>query len=270
MPPRFLRLRLLALATAASVAGTAHADASRVLDPVSLWLGGYRASADLSVAASRDPGDVATGKVSLTQGHETIGRARADFVFAGSQGLTFDFYSLSHDTGHLIDAPFSYDGTDYQVGSDLHAKLELSAGSAAYRFWFGSDTDVFGLGLGAAYYRAKLAIEGAAIIDDDVRDVRQRWDESAVAPLLTLGYKHAFSDDLRLYVDSSGVRKNGGALSGHIYDARIGVEWFPWHSVGIGAEYGVSRIELRREKDVYNAGLDIDLDGPSVFARFRF
>lgn len=270
MSLRPLRLHPLAFVAAAFAAGSAHADTSRVLDPVSLWVGAYRANADLSIAASSDPGDVATGKVNLTEGSETIGRARADFVFFDNQGLTFDFYSLSHGTGHRIDAPFSYDGTDYQVGSDLHAKLGLSAGSATYRFWFGGDADVFGVGLGAAYYRAKLTIDGTAVVDDESGDVRKRWSESAVAPMLTFGYKHAFSDDLRLYVDASGVRKNGGALSGHIYDARLGVEWFPLHSVGIGAEYGVSRIHLNRDKDIYNADLDIDLDGPSVFARFRF
>lgn len=264
------RLHLLVVATAMGAAASAHADTSRVLDPVSFWIGGYRANADLSIAASSDPGDVDTGKVGLTEGHETIGRARVDFTFFDSQGLSFDFYSLSHGTGHEIDAPFSYDGTDYQVGTDLNAKLNLSAGSAAYRFWFGGDADVFGLGLGAAYYRAKLTIDGTAVVDDESRAVRQKWDESAIAPMLTLGYKHAFSDDLRVYLDASGIRKNGGALSGHIYDARIGVEWFPLHSVGIGAEYGVSRIHLNRDKDIYNADLDIDLDGPSVFARFRF
>jgi len=270
MLPSPSRVRPLLVAAVAAAAGGAHAETSRALDPVSLWIGGYRANADLSISASTDPGDVDTGRVGLTEGHETIGRARLDLVFLESQGLTFDFYSLSHGTSHLVDEPFSYDGTEYQLGSDLHAKLTLSSGSAAYRWWFGTADDVFGLGLGAAYYRAKLTVDGVAVVDDDVAAVHKRWDESAVAPMLTLGYKHAFSEDLRFYIDAWGVRKNGGALSGHIYDARLGVEWFPWHSVGIGAEYGVSRIHLNRQKNIYNADLDIDLDGPSLFARFRF
>ena len=270
MSYRFQRHRLLFALAAATAAVTAHADVSRALDPVSLWLGGYRANADLSIHASSDPGDIDTGTVGLTSGEETIGRARLDFVFLDNQGLVFDYYSLSHATGHLIEAPFSYDGTQYQVGTDLRAKLDLSAGSAAYRFWFGGDTDVFGVGLGAAYYSAKLGISGTAVVDDHTAEVHQRWNESAVAPLLTVGYKHAFSDDLRVYVDASGVRKSGGALSGHILDTRVGLEWFPVHSVGVGVEYGISRIRLKRDADLYAADLDIDLDGPSVFARFRF
>lgn len=270
MTYRLKPARLLVVPAAFAAAATAHADTPRALDAVSLWLGGYRANADLSIHASTDPGAVDTGKVELTSGRETIGRARLDVVFLGSQGLTFDFYSLGHGTSHVIEAPFSYQGTRYEIGTDLRARLELSAGSAAYRFWFGGDADVFGAGVGAAYYSAKLTIDGIAVVDDRSGEVRQRWDESAVAPLLTFGYKHAFSDDLRVYVDASGVRKNGGALSGRIVDARVGLEWFPLHSVGIGAEYGISRIHLNRDAERYNADLDIDLDGPSVFARFRF
>ena len=66
------------------------------------------------------------------------------------------------------------------------------------------------------------------------------------------------------------MKKNGGPLSGHLYDARIGVEWFPWHNVGLGAEYGTTRIRLHRDAELYDADLDINLDGPSLFARFRF
>ena len=41
-----------------------------------------------------------------------------------------------------------------------------------------------------------------------------RGDE--VAPLLTLGWRHAFSDDLRCYADFSGVKKPSGTLTGHL------------------------------------------------------
>ncbi|HEY6942627.1 hypothetical protein [Dokdonella sp.] len=261
--------RLFAATLAVFATDAARAE-SRALDPASLWLGGYFTNADLAIRASTDPGGIDTGRVDLASGHETVGRARLDLVFWESQGLTFDYYSLGRSTRHVLDQPFSYQGTAYDLDSTLTAKFDLAAGSAAWRFWFGGEDDVFGLGLGAVYYQAKLRVTGTATLNGVSTDVAQRWDEDAVAPLVTLGYRHAFSEDLRVYLDASGVRKNGGALSGHIYDARIGLEWFPWHDVGVGAEYGVSRIRLRRNGDLYDAGLDIDLDGPSLFARYRF
>lgn len=260
---------LLALAGAA----TAHADTSRVLDPVSLWLGGYYANTDVDLRASTDvlgTSDVLTGETKLSEGHESVARARLDFVFLESQGLSFDYFGFDRSRTHTLDVPFSYEGTDYAAGTTLKGAIDLSAASATYRFWFGGESDVFGLGLGASYYRAKLRLDGQAIAGDATVSATRRWDEDAIAPTLTLGYKHAFSDDLRLYFDASGVRKNGGALTGHLYDARLGLEWFPWHNVGLGAEYGVSRIRLTRDADLYTAKLDIDLDGPSAFARVRF
>ncbi|MBA8884777.1 hypothetical protein [Dokdonella fugitiva] len=264
--------RWIAAALVAGTATAAHAE-SRALDPASLWLGGYYTNADLSIRASADAGSlgtVDTGRVHLASGHETLARARLDLVFWESQGLTFDYYSLGRTSSHVLDQPFSYEGTDYDLHSTLTGKFDLAAGSAAWRWWFGGEDDVFGLGLGAVYYQAKLRMAGTATLDDASAEVTKRWSEDAVAPLVTLGYKHAFSENLRVYLDASGVRKNGGVLSGHIYDARVGVEWFPWQAVGIGAEYGVSRIHLKRNGEAYDATMDIDLDGPSLFARFRF
>ena len=88
--------------------------------------------------------------------------------------------------------------------------------------------------------------------------------------MLTLGWRHAFNDQWRMYADASGVKKNGGSLDGHIWNAALGVEYFPWQNVGIGAEYGLTRIKLNQSKRNYDASLDMRLDGPSLFLRLRF
>lgn len=66
--------------------------------------------------------------------------------------------------------------------------------------------------------------------------------ESAFAPLLELGYRHALSPDLRFVADVSGVKKNGGRLNGHIYSGTAGVEWFFAKNVGLVADYGISTL----------------------------
>jgi hypothetical protein len=264
--------RVLLCAGLAATATSAWADPSPALDRVSLWLGGYYANADVGLKASTDVlGDtVRTGKLDLESGHETVGRARLDFLIFDSQGFSFDYYTLSHSRTQTLRQPFTYEGVPFELDTTLKGNLDFTAGSAAYHWWFGSGSDVFGLGLGATYYRAKLGIAGTVALDGQSAAASARWDDDAVAPLVTLAYKHAFSDDLRVYLDASGVKKNGGKLSGHLYDARVGVEWFPWHNVGLGAEYGLTRIRLERDSQHYDANLDIDMDGPSLFARLRF
>ena len=115
-----------------------------------------------------------------------------------------------------------------------------------------------GVGLGGTRYQVGLGLDGSATLLGQTESATVHWSDNAVAPLLTLGYKHAFSDSLRVYANASGVRKNGGVLAGHIVDARVGVEWFPWRNVGLGAEYGRTRIDLKRDAQHYDAKLDID------------
>jgi hypothetical protein len=243
-------------------------DISPALDRVSLWLGGY--SLDAKVALAARAGDVETGNVNLDSGHENVGRARFDFLFLDNQGFTFDYYTLDRSKTQLLDKPFTYDGMPFQLDSDLHGKFDLAAGSASYHWWFGGADDVVGVGIGGTYYKLKLGINGTVTLNDIAATGAVSWEDDAVAPLITLAYKHAFSDSLRVYVDTSGVKKNGGKLTGHIYDGRVGIEWFPWRNFGFGAEYGVTHIRLDHAGSSYDANLDFKLDGPSLFARARF
>ena len=73
-----------------------------------------------------------------------------------------------------------------------------------------------------------------------------------------------------MYADAYGVKKNGGNLSGHIYNAAVGLEWFPIENLGIGGEYGYTRIKLDQSHTNYRANLDMKLKGPSLFVRLRF
>ncbi len=258
------------LTAAALGAAPARADSSPALDRVSLLLGGYYAQADLALEATSRTADLATGPVHLATGEDSVGRARLDLLLWDHQGLTFDYYSLDHSSSRTLDRTFYYEDIPFEINTVLTGKFDFTAGSAAYHWWFGENPDTVGIGLGATYYRAKFDVSGTLLIDGYSASGSAAWTESAVAPLITVAYKHAFSQNLRVYVDVSGVKKNGGRLSGHIRDARVGVEWFPWHNVGFGAEYGGTHVHLKRSAPSYVAALDIDLHGPSLFARLRF
>jgi hypothetical protein len=73
-----------------------------------------------------------------------------------------------------------------------------------------------------------------------------------------------------MYADLSGVKRNSRRLGGHIYNAALGVEWYPWQHVGFAAEYDYTRIRLAQHRRDYNDDLDMKLNGPSLFMRVRF
>jgi hypothetical protein len=72
---------------------------------------------------------------------------------------------------------------------------------------------------------------------------------SASAPLHELGWRQAFTPDLRLAVYVSNIKKNGGSLNGYIYSASAGVEWFLSKNVGVAADYGIQKNQLGRDDD---------------------
>ena len=245
-------------------------DVSPALDRVSLWLGGYSLDTEIALDARNTAGNVSTGKVNLDSGNETVGRARLDFLFLDSQGFTLDYYTLDRASTQVLNKPFTYAGLPFQLDSTLHGKIDLAAGSVSYHWWFGSDTDVIGVGLGGTYYRLKVGIAGTVALNDISVQGSATWQDDAIAPLITVAYKHAFSNSLRVYADASGVRKNGGKLAGHIDDGRVGIEWFPWQNFGLSAEYGVTHIHLDHDGESYIADLNVKFSGPSLFARVRF
>jgi hypothetical protein len=249
---------------------------SPALDRISIWLGGYYADTSTTIGANTNKYGGAYGSVNLEkdlgfQEHKTVPRARFDFLIGDSQGFSFDYFSINRSSGKTLSDSLTYGGNTYNASASVNGKLNFDFGSASYKWWFGHENDVFGVGLGAAYYRVHAGISGEATFDGGVvGQASTFYNESAVAPELTLGWRHAFSDSVRMYVDASGVKKNGGNLNGHIYNAALGVEWFPWQNIGVGAEYDYTRIRLNDNRSDYNADLAMRLDGPSLFLRLRF
>ncbi|MEO7068814.1 MAG: autotransporter outer membrane beta-barrel domain-containing protein [Rhodanobacter sp.] len=271
--PRALRGALL-LFPLAMASQAAFAVQSPALDRVSLWVGGYYPTMDTVISAS-DKNHLASGHVDLENDlgfrrHKITPRVRLDFLVGEHQGFALDYYNVRRTRTKSLSRDVSYGGNDYRASASVSGKLDFDFGSVAYRWWLGSGNDVFGVGLGGAYYGVHAGIRGTASVNDEHAEASTSTSETAWAPLLQLGWRHAFNNNVRIYADVSGVKKNGGRLSGHIYNTALGVEWFPWENVGVGAEYDYTKIKLAQHKKTYNANLDMKLKGPSLFVRFRF
>jgi hypothetical protein len=264
----------LAFVSLAAVSSAAFADKSPALDRVSIWLGGYYANNDTTLgAASKD--NAINGHVNLEDDlgfkkHKVTPRARLDFLIGDSQGFSFDFYRVDRSKTKTLTENINFLGDNYAATARVKGDLKFDFGSAAYRWWFGHENDVFGVGIGGAYFKVRTSLDASASLNDESIAGRSSSSDSAWAPMLQIGWRHAFNDQWRIYADASGVKRNGGSLNGHIFNAALGLEWFPWQNVGLGAEYGITRIKLNQNKRDYDAKLDMRLDGPSLFLRLRF
>lgn len=270
------RLAISLLAVAGMHAMPARADPPLPLDRVSLSLGAYRA--DISADARIDGEDGTIGSdVNFERDFglakdRTIGRARFSFLIGDSQGFEVDAYRLRRDGSAVLDRAITYDGHVYDVNAAVFGRLNMDFSSVAYRWWIPTgERDVWGVGVGGAYYRIRGVVEGEAMIDNGETEFARIEDSaSAWAPLLELGWRHAFSDNVRIYADISGVGKHWGSLTGHIYNANLGFEWYFLQNLGLGLEYGAQRILVDTDRDDFNGRLKLRLDGPSAFLRTRF
>jgi hypothetical protein len=247
---------------------------SPALDRVSLWLGGYYPDTSTTIGAGLNQYDV-HGNLNLQHDlgfpdHEVVPRVRFDFLLGESQGFSFDYYRVEQSRTASASAAFGFNGNTYDANASITGRLNFDFGSAAYKWWFGSSSDVFGVGVGAGYYHLFAGIKGQASLNGSLLgEASASSSVSAWAPELELGWRHAFTDNVRMYFNAQGLKKNGN-LGGHIYDGALGVEWFPWKNVGFGTEYDYTRINVHDRKEYYNDDIAMDLNGPSVFVRLRF
>jgi hypothetical protein len=270
----------LAIATLAVFGATAHAQDSNkksqspALDNISLWVGGYYTSNDTNIGGKTDylntRGNLNLEKDLDFKKHKAVPRVRLDFLIGEHQGFTFDYYEVNRSHSKTLDENVEFLGQPIDASAEARGNLKFSFGSAAYKWWFGTGDDVFGLGLGAAYYKVHASVYGSVTVNGESADSGATANESAWAPNLQIGWRHSFNEQWRMYFNASGVKKNGGPLNGHIFDAALGLEYFPWQNVGIGAEYAYTKIKLNQDKRNYNLDLDMKLNGPAAYIRFRF
>lgn len=260
---------LLGLASTSSFAQTSPA-----LDRASLWLGGYYSdnTTDFSVHGRGDyaglQGSLGFERDLGLEKRTLDPRVRLDFLLGDSQGFSFDYYRIDRSETRSYSTPV--DILNSTASATIHGRVNYDLGSATYRWWFGHSNDVFGLGVGAAYYQVDLGLSGDASLAGYSASASTGYRDSEWAPMLTLGWRHAFNAQWRLYADASGVKKNGGDLSGHIWNADLGMEWFPWQNVGFALEYDASKLHLRKNYNDADAMLDLKSNGPALYLRMRF
>lgn len=244
----------------------AVADPSPALDRLNLSVGAYYVDPSFRVNANTRYGSFQSGEIDRDR--TTLPRIRAEMLFWDNQGLAFDYFTYRKTYGGTVNRPFPAGSGGTLIGSG-NADIQVDFASLAYKWWLGHGNDIFGIGLGAGYYRVHLNVNATLNVNGQSGTLANSQTEKTFAPLLVLGWKHALSKNFRLYAEGSGVKKNWGRVTGEVYGAAFGAEWYPLPNLGVGADYGLTRIRLDRN-GTNTANLDIRLKGPSAYIKLRF
>ncbi len=257
-----------AAGSASSRAAPTDAAPSDALDAMSISIGDYMVNPTSYLGVNTQYGSADSGDISSHQIH--VPRIKADFLLGHSQGIALDYYGFYRKYSDTFNRTVPNGSTDANISGNTNANLGLDVANASYKWWFGNATDAFGLGVGAAYYRIRTSLDASTNANMGAAPGMASADYSAdaVAPLIQLGWRHAFSPNIRLHVDLSGVEKTGGNTTGHIYNSAIGAEWYFGKHFGLGAEYSATRISINDDGNHEN--LNIKLDGPTIFLKTRF
>lgn len=262
----------------AATAGVAQAQTettiSPALDRMNISAGAFYAEPKLQLSGNADEfGRIDTGEEKLD--HESLPRIRGDFLFGSNHGLSFDYFRYSNSYGGDFSGDAVYEGRNVSASGSASAKLRIELARLTYKYWFGKENHVFGVGLGAAYLRGKISGEASATASATNPVQTASWSgsssasDSAYAPAIDFAYRHQINEQWRFFAEAAGVKKNGGSTEGHVYNGAVGVEWFPHRNIGVGVDYGIQKISLERNNE-RNATLDVKLTGPSAYVKVRF
>ena len=256
--------------TVLSLPGIAMSAPAEPLDRINLSVGAYFSKVESNAAITAFGNRFQTAPFDLTDGSDAVGRARLALLLGEKQGLEFDFYRFRPSNSKSVDQSYRVGGTDYLLNASVSGRARFDIGGTTYRWWLGDGPTVVGLGFGAAYYGVRFDVSGSASLGGSSTSGGDSFSDHAVAPMLAAGLRHSLEKNMRVYVDGTAVRKNSGSLNGHIYNAAVGFEWYPLHNIGVGGEYGISRISLDKQGGEFAGELNFNLQGPSLFLKARF
>lgn len=267
-------LAWLATIAAGAFAPAAIAEIPEALDRASISAGGFYPTIDTRISANGPA--VAGTDLNFERdlgidNHRTLTNLRLELLVFESQGFSVGGYQYSKSAGSTLARDIEFGGNEYNASAFVEARLRLQTYNAAWHWWFAPTVeDVVGVGLGAAYYDLKGTIDGGITVNDRSATAHGEAEGNAVAPLLMLGWRHAFSRDLRVYADFSGVRKPSGTVTGHLVNGTVGMEYYVWRNLGFALEYSANNLDLKAEKASWEGRARMHFYGPSAFVRLRF
>jgi len=262
-----------AILLGAATAGMAQAQQSPALDRVSISAGAFYAEPEIHLGGDTRYGRIDTPDEEIDD--VTLPRVKAEVLIGDSHGISFDYFRFDEGYGADLNGDTVYEGRPVSGSLRADANLRIELARLSYKFWFGKEKNVFGVGLGAAHLRAKISGSASANVSASAPVESYSWSgsasasESVWAPTVELAWRHALNDQVRFYAEASGVKKNGGNVEGHIYNGAVGVEYFPHKNIGLVLDYGIQKIDLHRNGD-RTADIDLKLTGPSAYVKVRF
>lgn len=268
---------LLAALAAAGIASLAATSASAQAMDERFWLegSGYFPGIETKINVSRtgQPGTVIDAENDLGMDDtDTLPAIYGGWRMSPRWILTGEFYALDRESSKTLERTIEFDGATYPVGVSLDSKIASNVYRATVGYSFiHNDRSELGASIGLHATDFDIALNGEAQIGPAVRQVVKR-ERTFLAPMPTIGVYGTYEitpkvilngrvDFLSLEVDEYG---------GGITNAQASVAYRFTRMFSAGLAYRYVAYDLQVEKTDYNADIDYNFSGPSIFARVSF
>lgn len=265
----FLKQGFLASAATVLVAMTAPSAAAQALDE-DLWIeaSGFFPSIETQVTVSgpNTPGTEIDleGDLGLDDG-QALPAVYAGWKFGDRWQLTGEFYGLDRDATRTITRDIVFDGQTYTLGTSIHSALKSDVFRVTLGYAFiQEDTVEIGAAIGLHTTDFEVSLEGPSAIVQRRRDF--------IAPLPTVGLYGTYEpmDKVVLNGRVDFLSLDFDDFSGGITNAQASIAYRFTPNFSAGASYRYVSYDFKVNKSEYNADVDYEFSGPSLFARLGF
>jgi hypothetical protein len=268
---------LLAALAAAGAASLAAAPASAQALDERFWLegSGYFPGIETKINVSRTgfPGTDIDAENDLGMDDtDTLPAIYGGWRFSPRWILTGEFYALDREASKTLSRTIEFDGSTYPVGVSLDSKIASNVYRATVGYSFiHNDRSELGASIGLHATDFDIALQGEAQIGPAVTQVVKR-ERTFLAPMPTLGVYGTYEITPRVVMNgrvdflSLDVDEYGGGIT----NAQASVAYRFTRMFSAGLAYRYVAYDLQVEKTDYNADIDYNFSGPSIFARISF
>jgi len=271
----------LLLAIAAGFCQTASAEVDRALDNVSISVGAF---ADNTSASFRADG-AASGSGTPVDFDRDLGQDGTrslpyfDVTWRPWEHHEFEltYFSDSNSSTRTLTRNVIFNGKEFVVGGQLGSKFSVDATSVTYRYWaWISDDAAFGIFGGLQWYSLSLDLTGTlGVVGPDGSVTQTSVASTKVSstlpdPSLGLSYRYQMADWARLVADGGGFKINVDDVDATLYNARVGVEFYPWTNFGVVTQYAYNKIDADVNRSNFQGNANVEFSGFQVLLKARF
>jgi len=191
------------------------------------------------------------------------------------QSPVLGYTLLSRSNTRDIERELVIDDTTYDVGATFNSKWDTQYVALAYRFsLLRNDSFEGGVSGGISYFGQKLSLHAEGTITGPEGETLAEKDVSkslkVPAPLLGFYALGRLSDTLYLGGSLLYIQATYDNYTGHVWDGRLSLDWFPWEHFGLGVGYLYSEQSLGVTKASFNGDISYRFDGAQAYVRYAF